>query len=131
MDNKNKPELRIIVAGSRSFEDYVLLSNTLDTIINLNKERIIRIVSGTAYGADALGEKYANEHHLPLTQIPAKWDLYGKQAGHIRNEQMARFTTINYNLGMLVAFWDGKSTGTKSMINIANRYNLEVKIIKY
>ena len=34
----------------------------------------IEIVSGTARGADALVEQYANEHDLPTKQFPADWD---------------------------------------------------------
>jgi hypothetical protein len=30
-----------------------------------------------------------------------------------------------------VAFWDEKSKGTKHMIDLANKYKLEIRIIKY
>ena len=52
---------------------------------------------------------------------------YGKAAGPIRNKQMAEFAS--QQTGMLIAFWDGKSRGTGSMIRLAKEYGLEVHIV--
>lgn len=35
------------------------------------------------------------------------------------------------NADALVAFWDGKSRGTKHMIDLADKYGLKVRVIKY
>ena len=88
------------------------------------KDPITEIVSGTARGADRLGEQYANANSLPLKKMPAEWDKYGKSAGYKRNEQMAEYSDC------LIAFWDGQSRGTKHMIDIARRLDLEVIVIK-
>ena len=105
--------MRIIVAGGREFQNYAFLSKTLDTLFaNLD---IVSIVSGKANGADSLGERYANEKGLEVHPFPADWTKYGKGAGHIRNAKMAD------NAEGLVAFWDGKSRGTKGMIEIATK----------
>jgi hypothetical protein len=114
-------QTRIIIAGSRSFNDYEYLKATLLSIIN-NKDNIL-IISGTANGADKLGEKFAKEFNLALKQFPANWNLYGKQAGNIRNKEMLDFAIKEK--AILVAFWDGKSTGTKNMIQIAKQKNIE------
>lgn len=115
--------MRVIIAGSRTFNDYNLLQtscdNILESIIN------IEIVSGTCNGADQLGERYSNEKGYKLKQFPADWDRYGKSAGYKRNEQMAKYAD------MLIVFWDGKSKGTKNMINIAENLGIEIKVIKY
>ena len=60
-----------------------------------------------------------------VAYFPADWDKYGKAAGFIRNEQMAQ------NADALVVFWDGKSRGTKNMIELAAKYKLKVRIKKY
>ena len=83
------------------------------------------IVSGGARGADSLGEKYSDEEGFDLEVYPAQWDKYGKRAGFRRNEQMAEVADA------LIAFWDGKSHGTKHMIDIMNNKNLEVRVVKY
>lgn len=126
-------ETRIIIAGSRTFNDYKLLKKS---IYNLFKDRNIkknnvRIISGTANGADKLGERYAQEFGLKLTKMYAQWNEYGKSAGYIRNEQMAKYAVEDDNLGVLIAFWDGISKGTKHMIDLANKHGLEVHIIKF
>lgn len=126
-------EIRMIIAGTRTFEDYNFLNKQIINVINDENISLdnIRIISGHAKGADTLGEQFAEEHNFKLTVISADWDKYGKAAGSIRNEQMAQFATINDNKGILVAFWDGKSSGTKNMINIAKEYNIKTYIIQY
>lgn len=117
---------RIIVAGSRGFNDYQILRKTLDSIIeNINDE--IEIVSGTARGADKLGELYAYDNNLLLKRFPADWNLYGKRAGYLRNKQMAEYAAEE--TGMAVVFWDGESRGSKHMIDLAEKCGLIVKII--
>jgi hypothetical protein len=127
-------ELRIIIAGSREFNDYKLLNNSMQDILgdrNFPECEAVRIISGTARGADQLGEKFAKEKGLQLTRMAADWDTYGKRAGYIRNEQMAKFSVEDGNSGMLIACWDGVSKGTKHMIDLATKNGLEVHIIKF
>lgn len=127
-------ELRIIVAGSRDFNNYKLLENESNKIIekelNVNIQSI-RIISGTARGADQLGERFARKYNYQLSCFPAEWGLYGKSAGYRRNAEMAKFAVSNNNVGVLIAFWDDKSKGTKHMIDLANRYGLKVYVIKF
>lgn len=118
--------MRIIIAGGRDFNDYSLLeANVEDFLIENYTESIITIVSGMAKGADALGIKYAKDYNYPVLEYKAEWDKYGKSAGFIRNKQMAEVADA------LIAFWDGKSSGTKNMIEEAEKENLIIKIINY
>lgn len=114
--------MKVIIAGGRDFNDYDLLKLKCDTI--LKNQTNIEIVSGTARGADKLGEKYSQEKGYRVKLFPADWNL-GKKAGYIRNEQMAQYADS------LIAFWDGQSKGTKHMIDLAKKYNLNVRVINY
>ena len=58
-------------------------------------------------------------------RFPADWDKYGKAAGYKRNGEMAR------NADALIAFWDGKSRGTKHMIDLAKKYDLQARVVMY
>lgn len=119
-------DFRVIIAGGRDFNDYALLKAKCDTILaEKAATRRIVIVSGAARGADSLGERYAREHGYALDSHPADWNTHGKAAGPIRNAQMAN------SADALIAFWDGKSHGTKSMINIAKKKGLFVRVISY
>ena len=122
--------MKVIVAGCRSFNNYELLKTKLDEILEphlimekLNPKHLI-IVSGAANGADKLGEQYAIERKLKIDRYPADWQKFHRRAGPIRNAQMAEVGE------MLVAFWDGESSGTKHMIKIAKNKGLIVHIIK-
>ena len=53
------------------------------------------------------------------------WEGQGKAAGHIRNRAMGDYATH------LVAYFDGKSRGTKGMIEYANKIGLKVRVINY
>jgi len=113
--------LKIIVAGSRSFLDYDFLCQKLDRLLSQTQEEV-EIVSGTAAGADRLGERYAAEHGLPVKQFPADWDGLGKKAGHVRNAQMAAYSTH------CVLFWDGRSRGTAGMAALAKKHGLVLRL---
>jgi len=115
--------MKIIIAGGRNFRDYDKLRESCDNILVNQKE--VEIVSGTAVGADTLGERYAQEKGYEVKKFPAQWDLYGKSAGYKRNQQMAEYADG------LIAFWDGKSRGTKHMIDIANKMGLKVRVVRY
>ena len=127
-------ELRIIIAGSRDFNDYKLLKTSIrDILKNISLDDInkIKIISGTARGADQLVERFAKQFKLEVVKFPADWNRFGKRAGYIRNEEMAKYSVKDDNYGMLVAFWDGKSKGTKNMIDAAKKMNMDVHVIEY
>lgn len=126
-------ELRVIIAGSRDFNDYALLKKSAIEIITKKTmfPDLTRIISGGARGADILGERFANEIGLEISRFIPDWDSLGKRAGYVRNETMAKFAVENGNDGMLIAFWDGESRGTKHMIDLANKHGLEVHVVNY
>lgn len=117
---------KVIIAGSRGFSNYKLLKEKCNKYLcEKRKECNIIIISGGARGADTLGEKYAQDEGFSLEKFPANWNKFGKSAGFRRNEQMAEVADA------LIAFWDGKSHGTKHMIEIMENKKLLVKVIKY
>lgn len=122
----NAPLFRVIIAGTRTFTDYTLLQRECNHLLS-EKQRThnIIVVSGTARGADTLGEQYARERGFQLRRFPADWDKDGKKAGMLRNYRMAD------NADALIAFWDGASRGTANMIDIARKKNLPVRVIRY
>ena len=124
MDKKSN--FKVIVAGSRGFNDYRILKENCNNFLREKKKTDnVIIVSGHARGADLLGEKYANDENLDLEVYPANWKKFGTSAGFRRNEQMAEVADA------LIAFWDGKSHGTKHMIEIAKNKGLNVKVVEY
>ncbi len=120
--------MKIIIAGSRGFNDYELLQSICDSIvldIRSSNPPNIEIVSGKAKGADLLGERYANNRDIPVKEFPADWKKFGKSAGYKRNEEMAKYSDY------LIAFWDFESKGTKHMIDLAHKHKLKVKVIRW
>jgi hypothetical protein len=113
--------MKLIIAGSRNFSDYELLRSTC----NEELKNITEIVSGTANGADKLGEKYALENNIKIKRFPADWNKYGKSAGYLRNAEMAKYGDS------LIAFWDGKSRGTEHMINLAKKQGIKIKVVHF
>lgn len=116
--------MKVIIAGGRDFQDYVLLQEKCNNILSTIKDKII-IVSGCAKGADLLGERYGNELGHQIVYFPANWRLYGSGAGPVRNREMAEYADC------LIAFWDGQSKGTKNMIEEASKKGLKTRIINY
>lgn len=114
---------RVIVAGGRDFDDYPRLCDVLDHILDPGDT----IVSGCAKGADSLALVYARqpENDYSTEEFPADWEKHGKAAGPIRNQEMSQVADI------LVAFWDGKSRGTKDMIERMARAKKEIHLYFY
>lgn len=110
--------MKTIIAGSRSITFY----DRVEVATRLCPWNITEVVSGTAYGVDKLGERWALYHNTPLKRFPADWNKFGKRAGYLRNEQMADYADA------LIAIWDGKSKGTGHMIDIAKRKGLKVYV---
>ncbi len=116
-------KFKVIIAGGRDFNDYEFMKTRLDNLFKAIEN--ITIISGTAGGADQLGERYAIEMGHLIELYPADWDGQGKAAGALRNIEMAE------NANALVAFWDGKSRGTDHMIKQARMRGLKVRVIHY
>jgi hypothetical protein len=125
--------MKIIIAGSRNFNNYKLLKNTCSKIINELKYNNSKceIISGNAFGADRLGELFAKENSYNLKIFPANWEKYGKSAGYVRNQQMIEYVKDNPEKGYLIVFWDEKSRGTKNTIDLARKYNIRTYIINF
>ena len=114
---------RVIVTGSRCFNDFGFLKQELDKLFNENEEFVgneIKIILGVALGTDALAIDYADKHKLTKILFPANWKRYPRIAGFLRNEDMLSVATH------LVAFWDDKSSGTRHMIEIAKGKGIPV-----
>ena len=117
---------KVIVAGSRTFhetnENYEFMKAHLDHLLQNQKDVII--ISGTAKGADTLGERYAQEKGYDCIRLPAEWEKYGRSAGYKRNEEMAIISDAS------VLFWDGKSRGTMHMKNLSKKHSIPYRIIQ-
>ena len=112
--------MKVGIVGSRSFNDYELLKNWIDKICSATE-----IVSGGAYGADKLAEKFAEEHSIPIKIYKPDWNKYGKSAGMIRNGKIVEASDI------IVAFWDLQSAGTKDSINKAIKSKKQCIIVPF
>lgn len=98
--------MKVIIAGSRTIDDYEIVAQA----VTESGFWVTEVVSGGARGPDSLGELWAFRNSVYLSRFPADWNL-GKRAGILRNEEMGRYADA------LVAIWDGKSRGTRHMID--------------
>ena len=121
----------VIIAGSRDFTDSVFLSTMASNWAGFGQvgalfSAELCVICGDARGADKLGAEWAEFHGIEVKHMPAKWRLPNgitdRGAGHKRNAEMAAIGDV------LLAFWDGKSKGTKGMIDRALAVGLEVHV---
>lgn len=125
--------MKIAVIGSRNFNDYKLLTMVLKGF------KVKTIVSGGASGADALAERFAKEYNIPIQIFKADWQdfsepcvvkvnnfgKYNALAGHKRNEKVVS------DVDVVIAFWDGKSAGTKDAIKKAESKGITVTVVRF
>lgn len=130
--------MKVIIAGSRGLHPNI---ETIDKIVKSSGFNIEEEVCGKAPGIDTAGEEWALSRNVGVKYFPADWknlshpdaiiainkfgQKYDKMAGHRRNEQMAEYADA------LIAIWDGKSPGTKNMIDIMRKLGKAVFVVKY
>ena len=106
-------EMKLIIAGGR---DYKLDRRDFDRLDDL--QGVTEVVSGGARGVDSSGECWARNRLIPIKMFPADWDLHGKQAGFLRNTEMAEYADA------LAIFPGGK--GSAHMLREAQRCKLRI-----
>ncbi len=106
--------LSTIVAGSREITNPEVVYQAIDSA----PWGVFELYSGGARGVDAIGVDWAKSTMTPVCIYPADWRTYGKAAGPLRNEQMAKEAEA------LILIWYGDSPGSANMLMLAKRYKL-------
>jgi hypothetical protein len=109
--------LRIAVSGSREYPNIEDIAAVIATFPNCV------VVHGGARGVDQEAAACARHAGLSTEVWKPDWQRYGRGAGIVRNEEMIRTCDV------LIAFWDGKSPGTRSAINIARTLDIDVTVL--
>ena len=112
-------EKKVVIGGCRDYNDYVFFKSCIDAILKNEKDEIT-IISGHCSGVDLMGERYAAENGINIEIIFPEWAKYGRAAGPIRNKKMVEAADL------IIAFWDGISKGTRSLIKYAQDNKKEV-----
>lgn len=109
--------MKTIIAGSRD-----LGTAEVEAAMKKCPHPVTEVVSGGCRGVDQAGEEWARLRGIPIKVFPADWKQFGKSAGFRRNAEMASYAEA------LVAVWDGKSPGTRNMIEVAKKAGLKVYV---
>ena len=107
--------MKLAIIGSRSIE-YL----DLDEYI---KEKPDIIISGGAKGIDTIAWEWALENHIEIIVHKPNYNVHGKLAALRRND------IIVDEADKIMAFWNGKSTGTKYVIDRAKKLGKPLEII--
>ena len=97
--------MKVAIVGSR-ISDCV----TEEEIIRHIPTGCSAVISGGAIGVDSLAAQAAEALQLPIIVIRPNYDRYGKAAPIIRNQEIVR------QADFVLAFWDGESKGTQSVL---------------
>ena len=106
--------MKVAVIGSRNLN----VSNLEEYL----PENTTEIISGGAKGIDSCAREYAFSHGLKLTEFLPEYEKYGRSAPLKRN------LTIIGHADLVLAFWDGKSKGTKFVIDNCRKNGVELRL---
>lgn len=98
--------MKVAIIGSRNL-GVIGLENFLP-------KNVTEIVSGGARGVDTCAREYAQAHGIQLTEFLPDYTRYGRSAPLKRNLEIIAYADL------VLAFWDGKSRGTKYVIDNDN-----------
>ncbi len=107
--------MKLAVIGSRR-----LTNVSLDKYVG---EEVTEIVSGGAEGIDTCASEYAKIKAIKLTEFLPEYNLFGRAAPIVRNKKIVDYAD------KVIAFWDGKSKGTLSVINYAKKVGKPCEIV--
>lgn len=105
--------MKVAVIGSRGITKCDLASYL--------PENTDEIVSGGAKGIDACAREYANKNGIKLTEFLPEYDKYGRGAPLRRNIQIIEYADL------VIAFWDGKSRGTRFVMDKCEEKGIPTK----
>ncbi|GAA4923778.1 DUF2493 domain-containing protein [Nesterenkonia rhizosphaerae] len=112
---------RILITGSREFNDRLLMEQAIATILDLLETEEATIVHGGARGADRIAGRIAQDYSALIEEVhPADWDTHGKQAGLIRNCAMIK-PGADVCLAFPVGDFGAKATTSRGTYHCANR----------
>ena len=106
--------MKVAVIGSRGLQ--------VDRLEDYLPEGVTEIVSGGARGVDTCARNYALSHGLTLTEFLPEYNRFGKGAPLLRN------IAIIENADLILAFWDGRSKGTKFVVDNCKKRNIPVVV---
>lgn len=112
--------MRIAIGGCRDYEEYREFCEFVSMCMEKMEREEVVILSGHCSGVDLMAERYAAENGITLEIFPANWAKYGRAAGPVRNKQMVE------RADAVIAFWDGKSKGTASLLQYAKKLRKQV-----
>ena len=107
--------MKVAIIGSRN-----LVVNNLGDYL---PEGLTEIVSGGAKGVDTTAREYAIEHSIKITEFLPEYSRYKRGAPLKRNIQIVEYADT------VIAFWDGKSHGTKFVINYCNEHSIPIQVV--
>ena len=81
------------------------------------------IVSGGAVGVDRCAAEYAKKSGIKLTEFLPQYERYGRVAPIIRNKEIVDYSD------KVIAFWNGSSKGTLSVIKYAQKTGKPCEIV--
>ena len=100
--------MKIAIVGSRGYRNLWKVVRVIDVLAEDDV-----VVSGGAHGVDETAARAARGRGLEVVEHLAEWKKHGRRAGILRNGLIVQEADV------VVAFWDGKSPGTASSIDIA------------
>ncbi len=86
---------------------------------------ISMILTGGASGMDKKAAEYGAKRRILVTELKPEYDLYGKAAPLVRNDLLIELSNIIY------VFWDGKSRGSKYVIDKCREHKKLCKVYLY
>ena len=108
---------RVMVCGSRSWNDYAWVSRVLG---GLPASAVL--MHGGAGGADEIAHDVARDYEMAVEVYSPDRARPSPQRYHERNDEMLS------KADHVIAFWDGKSRGTRSVIKKAVQRGLPHEI---
>lgn len=107
--------MKVAVIGSRNI--------TVEDLSQYIPKETLEIVSGGAKGIDSQAKAFASKNNIKFTEFNPDYHRFGRGAPLKRNLEIIAYADY------VVAIWDGKSKGTKFVIDHCDSRKIKVHIL--
>lgn len=125
--------MRVLACGDRNWTDRQMVFSTLSQVFKVaERDPEFVLIEGQAKGADKIAGEWAEmmaKYGVAHEMYPANWQMYGRGAGPVRNQQMLDEGRPD----LVVAFHDAitESKGTKDMVTRAEKSGVRIWLVRH
>ena len=117
--------MKLLILGSKLYTDYEQFKRRVNAILKNTKKEEITLYDDGSKGAAKLARQYCLDTDIKNITVEPDWQGKGKQAGILRDQQLAKTCTH-----AILFFFHDETNQMKEVLERMKEYNVKYRLIK-